>query len=438
MFWVYLLPILCIAMQVVCEATTVGSPLKSNKKNEVGIIPEEENILSQFFDGNRDPGQSSFISQIFNNFSLNFGFFNQQEAKQDFACLKQDGSTDMQQMVGYILISIVPIAGLSLYFLMSLKKNLSIKLSVGRQVSNLTGIVTKIKIPYFLRTPIYKSFSRLYNVIEEDIVKELADFKTFNEFFTRQIKQRNIDPNPKIIVSPADSLCLNISEIQGDENLLVKGINYKLGEFLTGVKNYKLQDEAFQSMKINPNKSQSKIYQAIFYLNPGDYHRYHSCADITFTKRNHIVGYLAPVKVSYISKHEGVYENNERVALFGEYNQGFFSMVFVGATNVGSMTVNFDQDVKTNQPLDNKFEQKLTKHYNIENCNQEILENEKQACDKRYERLQNGFKVPKGEEIGQFNMGSTVVIFFEAQGNPKLLIQKGQKVRMGQPIVQLE
>lgn len=69
------------------------------------------------------------------------------------------------------------------------------------------------------------------------------------------MKQRNIDLNPKIIVCPADSLCLNITEITGDENLLVKGIKYKLGEFLTGMKNFKLEHEAFESMKMNPVKS---------------------------------------------------------------------------------------------------------------------------------------------------------------------------------------
>lgn len=61
-----------------------------------------------------------------------------------------------------------------------------------------------------------------------------------------------------------------------------------------------------------------------------------------------------------------MYENNERVAMFGEYIQGFFSMVFVGATNVGSMTVHFDEDLKTNTILDSKFKNSLIKEYSTE------------------------------------------------------------------------
>lgn len=94
----------------------------------------------------------------------------------------------------------------------------------------------------------------------------------------------------------------------------------------------------------------STIYSCILYLAPGDYHRYlitnnvryHCPTDYTAKSRTHIVGSLAPVKESYISKYSGVYEGNERVVLQGEWSQGFMFITFVGAMNVGSMTVNFD------------------------------------------------------------------------------------------------
>jgi len=51
------------------------------------------------------------------------------------------------------------------------------------------------------------------------------------------------------------------------------------------------------------------------YLAPGDYHRYHCPVDFLAYRRTHIYGRLAPVKESYISKHPGVYEGNERVVI---------------------------------------------------------------------------------------------------------------------------
>lgn len=87
----------------------------------------------------------------------------------------------------------------------------------------------------------------------------------------------------------------------------------------------------------------------IFYLAPGDYHRYHSPIDFEAKKRLLIEGYLKPVKVSYIQKKPKVYENNERVCVFGEGKNGFLSLVYVGALNVGSINLSFDESLKTNQ-----------------------------------------------------------------------------------------
>lgn len=106
------------------------------------------------------------------------------------------------------------------------------------------------------------------------MLKPFDEYESFNDFFTRKIKPRQINPQENIILSPSDSKILQIAEVKGNENILVKGIKYNLGEFLTGKNNIILESEIFNTFKLkNPN---SKIYQAIFYLNPGDYHRYHS------------------------------------------------------------------------------------------------------------------------------------------------------------------
>lgn len=156
----------------------------------------------------------------------------------------------------------------------------------------------------FIRSTIYHKFSDIYNVNKNDIVEEITSFKTFNEFFTRQVKPRPISPDQNEILSPADSKILAISEVVNDDVLLIKEKTYKLGHFLTGIKEYVIEGEILESMK---KKKNSKIYQCIFYLNPGDYHRFHSPTEFYAKNRNHIVGYLKPVKEDFIAKYKVCY-----------------------------------------------------------------------------------------------------------------------------------
>ncbi|EGR31450.1 phosphatidylserine decarboxylase, putative [Ichthyophthirius multifiliis] len=279
-----------------------------------------------------------------------------------------------------------------------------LKLNFLRNLSRFSGFIAQLYIPKFMRGPLYSTYAKVYQVKQEDMILPYNEYKNFNEFFTRKVKPREINIDKRTIVSPADSKILNISEVNGNSNLLVKDIKYNLGEFLTGNKDVVMEGALFESFKLKNPKS--KIYQVIFYLNPGDYHRYHSPANILIKKRNHIVGYLAPVKELYIQKNPRVYEENERVALFGEWDFGQFTQVYVGATNVGSMDINFDE-LKTNRNFKVQYFQKV----NIKSI-----------------------FLPKGVEVGKFNLGSTVVIFFETQGEAQWLVKEGDYVRYGQDV----
>ena len=89
----------------------------------------------------------------------------------------------------------------------------------------------------------------------------------------------------------------------------------------------------------------------VIYLSPADYHRFHSPAIHTGDYRRHVVGYLSPVKPSHVNKHKDVFKNNERVNIFGRWEQGFYFESAVGATNVGSIKLDFDTEVLTNKML---------------------------------------------------------------------------------------
>jgi len=147
----------------------------------------------------------------------------------------------------------------------------------------------------------------------------------------------------------------------------------------------------------------------VIYLAPGDYHGYHSPASWTVTERRHFPGHLFPVNARSVNFIKGVLAFNERVALTGEWEHGFFSYTPVGAYNVGSIKIGFDTELVTNQRSQNiksPFEKKnYTKPINLD-------------C---------------GENIGFFNLGSTVVLIFES---PQLLFMRyrGEKVQLGETL----
>lgn len=90
-------------------------------------------------------------------------------------------------------------------------------------------------------------------------------------------------------------------------------------------------------------------------------------------------------------------------------------MALVGAMNVGSIKLHFDPQISTN-----KFTPILKKSEYIKNGEERFYK--------------NGINVKKGEEIGYFTLGSTVVLIFEAKKNFKFLIKPQQKIKVGEKI----
>ena len=92
----------------------------------------------------------------------------------------------------------------------------------------------------------------------------------------------------------------------------------------------------------------NKVMYCVIYLAPQDYHRYHAPTNFIANYRRHIAGFLEPVMPSYLKKHKNVLKENERVHLLGEWSYGFFAMSFIGALNVGSIKIHFDDVLKSN------------------------------------------------------------------------------------------
>ena len=156
----------------------------------------------------------------------------------------------------------------------------------------------------------------------------------------------------------------------------------------------------------------------VIYLSPGDYHRFHSPAIHKGFFRRHIAGYLSPVKPSYVAKHRDVFKNNERVNIFGEWNNSddFFFTSFVGALNVGSILLDFDSDVITNRsmPRDPYYSDKSYRPGQSSPLGavskSELLESSEPV---KGSSSSSPISFEKGEMTGRFEMGSTIVLIYE-------------------------
>ncbi|THH27957.1 hypothetical protein EUX98_g6225 [Antrodiella citrinella] len=165
-------------------------------------------------------------------------------------------------------------------------------------------------------------------------------------------------------------------------------------------------------------KPGNELFFTVIYLAPGDYHRFHSPAAWVVEKRRHFVGDLFSVSPWMARRLENLFVLNERVALLGRWKYGFFSMVPVGATNVGSIRINFDQDLRTN----------------VGSRREHPIGTYTEAVYSAASPILDGQPLTKAQEMGGFCLGSTIVLIFEAPRDFQFQITEGQKVRVGQEL----
>lgn len=187
------------------------------------------------------------------------------------------------------------------------------------------------------------------------------------------------------------------------------------------------------------------LYYIVVYLAPGDYHRFHSPVSWVVQRRRHFAGELYSVSPYLQRMLPGLFTLNERVVLLGRWRWGFFSYTPVGATNVGSIKINFDRELRTNS---------LTTDTAADRAAEEAAERGEpysgfaEATYEGASRVLGGHALRRGEEMGGFQLGSTIVMVFEApkgvrkgafgegfggekHGGWEWLVEKGQKVKMG-------
>ncbi|XP_020263536.1 phosphatidylserine decarboxylase proenzyme 1, mitochondrial [Asparagus officinalis] len=326
-----------------------------------------------------------------------------------------------------------------------------------RSVSRFWGFLMSLEIPVLLRPSVYKAWARAFHSNLEEASLPLENYASLQEFFIRSLKEgsRPVDPDPNCLVSPVDGTVLRYGELRGPRAMIeqVKGFSYSASSLLGvnsslhEVVNEDAQEDCSEqsiteelakrswwrislaSPKLqNPISSRPKkgVFYCVLYLNPGDYHRVHSPTDWNVFRRRHFSGRLFPVNERATRTIRNLYVENERVILEGRWGEGFMAIAAVGSTNVGSIKVFTEPELRTNRP---KWR----------------LLSSDPPNEKIYEPEGIGIMLKKGDEVAVFNMGSTVVLVFEApisesrgENDPasefKFCIRYGERVRMGQAI----
>eukprot|EP00047_Mylnosiga_fluctuans_P015498 m.47075 g.47075 ORF g.47075 m.47075 type:complete len:368 (+) comp5951_c0_seq1:319-1422(+) len=261
-----------------------------------------------------------------------------------------------------------------------------------RYLSRLWGTVNQLELPVWLRKPILGTYASIFGCnLEEAADSNLEHYSNLQEFFVRKLKDGARPIAADLMVSPADSRVLHFGKVEDDLVEQVKGVTYTVSTML--------------GETIRPGKGKA-LFHIVLYLAPGDYHHFHSPADWAATTLRHFPGDLLSVSPLAARKIKGLFALNERVVMTGQWKHGAFAYVAVGAYNVGSIRMLADPDLATNVA---QLHAPVTKAL-------------------------GSLPVKKGDFVGGFRLGSTIVLVFEAPESFSFTVTPGQKLKMGQAL----
>ena len=243
-----------------------------------------------------------------------------------------------------------------------------------------------------LTTSVIRWFVSHYAVdMAEAANPAIESYKSFNQFFTRPLREDARPLADADLLCPVDGAISQFGPIERDQIFQAKGHRYSTTVLVGG-------DRALATQFENGTF-------ATVYLSPRDYHRIHMPCDGRLLRMVYIPGALFSVNPVTARGVPGLFARNERVVCVFNSAVGPFVLTLVGATIVGSMATVWHGTVNPPRPG--------------------------QLREWRYDSQQIVLK--KGEEMGRFMLGSTVVLLFPkdtVELNP--LWSPARPVRMGE------
>lgn len=235
------------------------------------------------------------------------------------------------------------------------------------QLSRIVGKLAATEHP-LVKNAVITAFKAQYG-IDMSIAQQanVLKYKSFNEFFTRALKEgvREIDQDPRSIVSPADGAISQIGTIHEGEIFQAKGQSFSVEKLIADPQ----LAEPFKNGQF-----------ATVYLSPKDYHRVHMPFAGTLTETLYVPGELFSVNQTTAENIPGLFARNERMVCLFDTELGRMAVVLVGAMIVAGI---------------------------------ETVATGKVKPTGRLELNQHQLFLDKGAELGRFYLGSTAIVLFE-------------------------
>lgn len=267
-----------------------------------------------------------------------------------------------------------------------------------RALSSGMHALTRIRRPWF-KNAFIRIFMRGFDIrLDEAEIRDVERFEHFNAFFTRALQPgaRRIDLAPEALVSPVDGAVSQFGDISGGELIQAKGHTYSAETLLAGRADWAAEFAGGQFITI--------------YLAPYNYHRIHMPVAGKLREWAYVPGRLFSVNHATARALPGVFARNERLVAMFDTEFGPMAMVLVGALFVGSLETTWAGEVSPPHV---------------------------RAPAPHFYGVMQALNLAKGQEMGRFNMGSTVILL-----TPNKLaweaLQSRQPLRLGERLARIK
>jgi phosphatidylserine decarboxylase len=245
----------------------------------------------------------------------------------------------------------------------------AIKWAPKSMFSGIVGWGARRKLPRSLRAPIYQAFANAVGAELGEVECELSEYGSLGAFFARGLKPgaRVLPADEQLWAAPCDCFVAEAGLLRG-RAIEAKGRSFSIPALLSSERlALALEDGEFVTL----------------YLSPKDYHRVHAPIDCQLVGYQYIPGSLYPVGPFCLDHIDNIFSMNERLVLEFECREGIFAMVMVGAAGVGNLCLS--------QP---ELQSRFLRH----------------SATRQAVRLETPISMRRGEEVGAFELGSTVIL----------------------------